>query len=137
MADEEPEQERVGYKRPPRHTRFKEGRSGNPRGRPRGAVGKAPAIVARIFAQKLRVNTQSGEQRMSTIRISLEQMVNDAIRGDLGAIELVLKLCQRIGAFDPALPPEQLSGVYVATKEEFEAYWAWRLNRPRAPEEQL
>jgi hypothetical protein len=27
----------VGYGRPPKHTRFKPGRSGNPKGRPRGS----------------------------------------------------------------------------------------------------
>jgi Family of unknown function (DUF5681) len=28
---------RVGYRRPPRHSRFQPGQSGNPRGRPRGS----------------------------------------------------------------------------------------------------
>ena len=27
----------VGYKKPPLHTRFKKGQSGNPRGRPKGS----------------------------------------------------------------------------------------------------
>ncbi|MEQ9244443.1 MAG: DUF5681 domain-containing protein [Nitratireductor sp.] len=34
----------VGYGRPPEETRFKPGRSGNPRGRPRGARNKKPAL---------------------------------------------------------------------------------------------
>jgi hypothetical protein len=28
---------RVGYKRPPQHSKFKPGQSGNPKGRPKGA----------------------------------------------------------------------------------------------------
>ncbi|MEK6711967.1 MAG: DUF5681 domain-containing protein [Nitrospinota bacterium] len=31
-----PQEEAVGYARPPRHARFPKGRSGNPRGRPKG-----------------------------------------------------------------------------------------------------
>lgn len=27
----------VGYRKPPRHTRFRKGQSGNPKGRPKGA----------------------------------------------------------------------------------------------------
>ena len=35
----------VGYKRPPTHTRFKPGQSGNPRGRPRGSKNKPRPIT--------------------------------------------------------------------------------------------
>lgn len=34
----------VGYGRPPENTRFKKGRSGNPKGRPRGSRNKKPAL---------------------------------------------------------------------------------------------
>jgi hypothetical protein len=34
--EDEPNNYHVGYGRPPRHTQFKPGRSGNPAGRPKG-----------------------------------------------------------------------------------------------------
>jgi Family of unknown function (DUF5681) len=37
MANEEDEEYRVGYGRPPLNRRFEKGSSGNPRGRPRGS----------------------------------------------------------------------------------------------------
>jgi hypothetical protein len=36
--------ETVGYKRPPSHTRFKPGKSGNPRGRPRRKVNMSESL---------------------------------------------------------------------------------------------
>ena len=41
---------RVGYRRPPRHSRFQPGQSGNPRGRPRG-VKSLSVIVRKIVGQ--------------------------------------------------------------------------------------
>ena len=34
----------VGYGKPPKETRFRKGQSGNPKGRPKGAKNKAPAL---------------------------------------------------------------------------------------------
>lgn len=31
-----PAHDEIGYKKPPRHTRFRKGQSGNPKGRPKG-----------------------------------------------------------------------------------------------------
>ena len=36
MSREEDEHEAVGYKKPPKHSRFKKGQSGNPSGRRKG-----------------------------------------------------------------------------------------------------
>ena len=53
----------VGYGKPPRHTRFKKGQSGNPRGRPSGSKNLATVlsealnelvIVADLFADNFR-----------------------------------------------------------------------------------
>jgi len=37
MSDDDKTDYKVGYKKPPLHTRFRKGQSGNPRGRPRGS----------------------------------------------------------------------------------------------------
>ena len=52
---------RVGYGRPPTHSRFQPGRSGNPRGRPPG-VKSLSDIVRKIVRQKVTV-TENGRGR--------------------------------------------------------------------------
>ena len=41
----------VGYGKPPKHTRFKKGRSGNPRGRPRGAKNLSTLLFGALNEQ--------------------------------------------------------------------------------------
>ena len=44
----------VGYGKPPRHTRFKTGRSGNPRGRRKGQRNLA-AVLREVLRQTVKV----------------------------------------------------------------------------------
>lgn len=126
MSDDE---EAVGYGRPPRAHRFKPGRSGNPRGRPRGALNKIAATMDRILSRQLDAPDDSGgTQRMSAQEASLRRLVDLAALGGLGAIERVFELCFALGALKPDPPKEQHCGVLVVTHymsaEEWDAYCA-------------
>ncbi|WP_018409329.1 DUF5681 domain-containing protein [Methylocystis rosea] len=84
----------VGYGRPPQQTRFQPGRSGNPKGRPKGSR-SVGAILQHIIRQKIAV-TENGKTRwMSTLEVMFRRLVRDALRSDARAMKLLLSLVDR------------------------------------------
>src|SRR6266566_3065012 len=75
MADDEKPDYEVGYGKPPLHTRFKKGQSGNPRGRPRGAK-NFTSLVSDALDQRV-VVTENGKRReISKRHLGIAQLVN-------------------------------------------------------------
>jgi Family of unknown function (DUF5681) len=84
----------VGYGRPPKATQFAPGKSGNPRGRPKGSrtVG---AILQDILRQKIAVTENGKTRRLAALEVMLRRLVNDAMRSDAKAMKLLLALVER------------------------------------------
>lgn len=79
----------IGYKKPPVHSRFRHGQSGNPKGRPKGAKGFA-AELERELASKMPI-TENGRRRLVSKRIAMiKTTVAKALKGDLRAVATVL-----------------------------------------------
>ena len=87
---------RVGYRSPPRHSRFQPGRSGNPRGRPKG-VKSLPDIVRKIVGQKVTVTEYGRARRLPRLEAILLRAAGEASRGDAPALRLLLQLAERYG----------------------------------------
>jgi Family of unknown function (DUF5681) len=101
MAREPEGDHEVGYGRPPRHSRFRKGRSGNPRGRPRGSKN-----LATLFAEALDetvVVKEDGRRRAITKREAIvKQLVNRSASADLAAMRMLLGMAQALeGRADP------------------------------------
>lgn len=92
-ADSAPE-EKVGYGQPPRHSRFRPGQSGNPKGRPKAAR-SLQEQVSEVFLKQRKVMVNGRPVRMPTIRIALSAMVERAMRGDPVALRTIMPLLVR------------------------------------------
>ena len=102
MPPEMPRDYEVGYGKPPRHTRFAKGQSGNPRGRPKGSE-NAARLARRILDEKI-VIRENGKRRTITRREAmLKQLANKGVMGDLRSIREVLNL-DAVGAEAERLP---------------------------------
>ena len=86
----------VGYRRPPKATQFEKGKSGNPKGRPKGSrtVG---AVLQDILRQKIAVTENGRTRRLPVLEVILRRLANDAMRSEPRALKLLLALYDRYG----------------------------------------
>lgn len=95
----------IGYGRPPKHTRFHKGRSGNPKGRPRGSS-SFKVLMKRILAEKVPVTENGARKRMQKREAMIKGLVNQAISGELNAAKTVLGMMADDGLPEGAQPRE-------------------------------
>lgn len=98
----------VGYGKPPQNFRFKKGRSGNPRGRPKGALNMA-TVLARTLREKVVIDANGKRKTVSKLEAAIAQLVSKAMSGDAHAIRY---LCQLASAEERSVvvePTTQLS----------------------------
>jgi hypothetical protein len=84
----------VGYKRPPRQTRFKPGKSGNPAGRPKRDPTLEDDMVLEL-AQTINVRDGGHHRVVSKQRAIVKAVVAAAVAGDLRAASLIIDLTVR------------------------------------------
>ena len=81
----------IGYGKPPRGTRFKPGASGNPKGRPRRGPSQMGEIIDGMLDERVRYR-ENGRVRTSSRReVALKQLVERAMKGDVGAADILLQ----------------------------------------------
>ena len=91
----------VGYGKPPRHTRFEPGRSGNPRGRPPGAK-NMKTLLSKALNELVVVTEPGGRRKVSKREAIVTQLVNRSAKADYKAIQILLGMLRDIeGNTDP------------------------------------
>lgn len=88
--------EKVGYKRPPRATQFKPGRSGNPSGKNKGSRNIATEL-SDILSEQVTFTEGGAIKTMTKQRALASALVSAAIGGDLRATAIVLSHLLRGG----------------------------------------
>jgi hypothetical protein len=109
MTDQDAPPSDVGYARPPKSGQFTKGRSGNPKGRPRGSRNIA-SILDEVIREKVRVSENGRVRLISKLEAIMRQLTTKALTGDLKAIKEVLALKQIFEAVhdqDPREDPDK------------------------------
>jgi hypothetical protein len=85
----------VGYGKPPMHTRFKKGESGNPKGRPKGSLNLATVLV-RTLREQVVINEGGQRKTVTKLEAAVKQLANKAASGDLGALRQLFMLVDTV-----------------------------------------
>jgi Family of unknown function (DUF5681) len=86
---EAPRDYEVGYGKPPRHTRFKKGQSGNPRGRPSGSK-NLKTLLNEALNERVVVAEEGGRRNITKREAIVTQLVNRSATADLRALKILL-----------------------------------------------
>src|SRR5258707_14914128 len=85
----------VGYRTPPKATRWKPGTSGNPKGRPKGSANLATDLSAEL-GEQITVREGGRPRRISKQRALVKSLMAKALQGDVRATTAVLALYARV-----------------------------------------
>jgi hypothetical protein len=100
MSDDH-DDDAVGFKRPPRRTRFRPGRSGNPTGRPK----RRPSFRAALLAELASPMPGTDRRRVgSKLHALVRTLVDAAIACDARAQSVLIGALTRIGDVDEHEP---------------------------------
>jgi hypothetical protein len=114
MVNGPPDDEyRVGYRKPPQHSRFKPGRSGNSRGKPPGTK-NALTLLKQALLTSVQIKQNGRETKTTKLRAILMRLVNRAVQGDYASIRLLLQYGLDRELREPSAADQGLSDATVA-----------------------
>lgn len=120
----EPEEETVGYRKPPTKTRFKPGQSGNPNGRPKGSVNLKTDLRSEL-SERIQIREGERSLKVSKQRAMLKALVAKALKGDARAANVVLTLVGKL--FEPDAAAEEVPSLTADDQAILERFLARRL----------
>jgi hypothetical protein len=88
--------DKIGPGKPPKHSQFKPGQSGNPTGRPKGSKNLA-TLLGKELNKKITVTENGNQKKITFLEAVTRRLVTDSVKGNTRALELLLKTMNALG----------------------------------------
>src|SRR3954453_9277178 len=88
----------VGYRRPPVHTRFKPGQSGNPSGRVKGSK-NLKTLFHQILNEQIPLMDGSQAKNVTKGEAVMRRLVIGALKGDSRSLMTLMRIAEQTGEF--------------------------------------
>jgi hypothetical protein len=111
----------VGYRRPPKATQFKKGKSGNPRGRPKGSR-NVGAVLRDVIDQKIQITENGKIRHLPALEVMLRRAFNDAMRSGPGAQKFFFSLIDRYADLNESADVPEIDEVLAEDQEILARY---------------
>ncbi len=115
----------VGNKRPPKHSRFKPGQSGNPAGRPKGSTNLKTKIEKEL-RKSVSVTKNGKPTKMTKGEVIVAQLVESSMKGDVRTTAMVLRFAEDVSV--PIMAQGDRAEILMPNKEALKRIKA-RLHR--------
>ncbi len=92
MQPEDDKTYKVGYGKPPAHTQFKKGQSGNPKGRPKRDDPSWTQALPNTLEDKILVTIDGKQRELTMQEIFVERVIEQCLKGNKTAIRKLLAL---------------------------------------------
>jgi hypothetical protein len=123
MSHDDERDYQVGYGKPPHHTRFRRGQSGNPRGRPAGSRNLA-TLVNEALNEPVIVVENGGRRKISKREAIIKQLVNRSAKADWRAIKILLDMVRELeGRIEPETAESSFSAADEKVIEQIKVRW--------------
>ena len=98
---------RSGYRKPPKATRFREGRSGNPRGRLLGDENLI-SVFKRLASRRIKIKEGEKWRTITTADAIILRNYNAALQKDQSAMNNIIRLAEESGELVDRSDPKQV-----------------------------
>lgn len=108
----------IGYKRPPKEGQFSKGKSGNPKGRPKGSK-NFMTLLDKELGQSIVVNENGKKKTVTRLQAMVKRLVNQALQGEQRSFLTLIEVMRRTGKLDLMEPESLLPENYESALDAF------------------
>src|SRR6478672_6647667 len=98
-ADEDGAHYAVGFRRPPLHTRFKPGQSGNPSGRAKGSK-NLKTLFHTILNEQIALQDGAQAKKVTKAEAIMRRLIIGALKGDSRSLMTLMRIAEQTGEFE-------------------------------------